>query len=103
MALTAKFTRQLGSFRLQVDLTAENGAPLALLGASGSGKSLTLGEGKVTLGAGGTISTPGSCGRTAGGSSWTTPSSLTARNISTSRPSAVGLAFSSSSTPSSPT
>ncbi len=42
MALTAKFTKQLGNFHLRVDLTAENGAPLALLGASGSGKSLTL-------------------------------------------------------------
>ncbi len=42
MALTAKFTKRLGKFRLQVDLAAESGAPLALLGASGSGKSVTL-------------------------------------------------------------
>lgn len=42
MALTAAFTKRLGKFLLQVDLAAESGAPLALLGASGSGKSVTL-------------------------------------------------------------
>lgn len=42
MALTAKFTKRLGKFQLQVDLTAESGIPLALLGASGCGKSVTL-------------------------------------------------------------
>ena len=42
MALTAKFTKRLGTFRLQADLVAEAGEPLALLGASGCGKSMTL-------------------------------------------------------------
>ena len=42
MALTAQFTKRLGRFRLEVDITAESGGPLALLGASGSGKSVTL-------------------------------------------------------------
>ena len=42
MALTAEFTKRLGTFCLRVDLAAEAGAPLALLGASGCGKSMTL-------------------------------------------------------------
>lgn len=42
MALTAKFTKRLGKFQLQVDLAAESDAPLALLGTSGCGKSVTL-------------------------------------------------------------
>ena len=42
MALTAKFAKRLGKFQLQVDLTAESDAPLALLGTSGCGKSVTL-------------------------------------------------------------
>ena len=42
MALTAEFEKKLGRFFLQVRLEAEQGEILARLGASGSGKSMTL-------------------------------------------------------------
>jgi len=42
MALTVQFQKRYGSFSLNVDFTAEDGEALALLGASGSGKSVTL-------------------------------------------------------------
>lgn len=42
MALTARIQKRYGDFHLDVDLTAERGAALALLGASGCGKSATL-------------------------------------------------------------
>ncbi len=42
MALTARIQKRCGSFHLDVDFTAESGEPLALLGASGCGKSMTL-------------------------------------------------------------
>ena len=42
MALTARIQKRCGDFRLDVDLTAQGGEILALLGASGCGKSLTL-------------------------------------------------------------
>lgn len=42
MALIAEFEKRCGNFRLQVSLQAEAGEPLALLGASGSGKSMAL-------------------------------------------------------------
>lgn len=41
MSLTVRIRKQLGAFQLQADFTAENEA-LALLGASGCGKSVTL-------------------------------------------------------------
>lgn len=42
MALTARIEKRWGAFRLNVDLSAESGQALALLGASGCGKSVTL-------------------------------------------------------------
>ena len=42
MALTARIEKRFGAFHLAVDLMAETGQPLALLGASGCGKSVTL-------------------------------------------------------------
>ena len=42
MALTARIQKRYGDFLLDVDFTAEDGAALALLGASGCGKSATL-------------------------------------------------------------
>jgi len=42
MALTAEIQKRYGDFFLDVDFTAEGGEALALLGASGSGKSVTL-------------------------------------------------------------
>lgn len=42
MALTVQIQKRYGNFRLAVDLTAETGRALALLGASGCGKSVTL-------------------------------------------------------------
>ena len=42
MALTARIEKRFGAFHLTVDLMAETGQPLALLGASGCGKSVTL-------------------------------------------------------------
>lgn len=42
MALTVQIQKRLGDFLLDVDFTAESGEVLALLGASGCGKSLTL-------------------------------------------------------------
>ncbi len=42
MALTVWIQKRYGDFRLDVDLTAEGGEALALLGASGCGKSATL-------------------------------------------------------------
>ena len=42
MALTARIEKRFGAFQLAVDLMAETGQPLALLGASGCGKSVTL-------------------------------------------------------------
>ena len=42
MALTARIEKRFGAFQLTVDLMAETGQPLALLGASGCGKSVTL-------------------------------------------------------------
>jgi len=42
MALTVQVQKRYGDFLLDVDFTAENGEALALLGASGSGKSVTL-------------------------------------------------------------
>ena len=62
MALTARIQKRYGDFLLDVDFTAEDGAALALLGASGCGKSATL-----------------KCARTGGGLRWTDGSFLTAR------------------------
>ena len=42
MALTVELEKKLGDFRLEVSFTAGEGETLALLGASGSGKSVTL-------------------------------------------------------------
>ena len=42
MALTVQMQKRYGDFRLTVDLSAETGRALALLGASGCGKSVTL-------------------------------------------------------------
>ncbi len=42
MALMAELEKRCGDFQLQVSLRAEAGEPLALLGASGSGKSMAL-------------------------------------------------------------
>ena len=42
MALTVQIQKRYGDFLLDVDFTAESGGVLALLGASGCGKSLTL-------------------------------------------------------------
>ncbi|MDE7245160.1 MAG: ATP-binding cassette domain-containing protein [Oscillospiraceae bacterium] len=42
MALTASIRKRYGDFLLDVDFTAGNGGVLALLGASGCGKSVTL-------------------------------------------------------------
>jgi len=42
MALTVQLQKRYGGFFLDVDFTAEGGEALALLGASGSGKSVTL-------------------------------------------------------------
>ncbi|MEG0598344.1 MAG: ATP-binding cassette domain-containing protein, partial [Oscillospiraceae bacterium] len=42
MALVARFSKRLENFTLNVSFTAENAATLGLLGASGSGKSMTL-------------------------------------------------------------
>ncbi|WP_300411536.1 sulfate/molybdate ABC transporter ATP-binding protein [uncultured Oscillibacter sp.] len=42
MALTVQIQKRYGDFRLDVDFTAEDGQALALLGASGCGKSATL-------------------------------------------------------------
>ena len=58
MALSVNIRKKLGSFQLQVQFDAEQGIPLALLGASGCGKSVTLrciagilkpDEGRITL------------------------------------------------------
>ena len=58
MALSVDIRKELGSFRLDVRFEAEQGTPLALLGASGCGKSVTLrciagilkpDEGRITL------------------------------------------------------
>ena len=42
MALTVQIQKRYGTFRLDVDFTAEDGQALALLGASGCGKSVAL-------------------------------------------------------------
>lgn len=42
MALTVQIQKRYGDFLLDVDFTAEDGEALALLGASGCGKSVTL-------------------------------------------------------------
>ena len=42
MALTVQIQKRYGDFLLNVDFTAENRQALALLGASGCGKSVTL-------------------------------------------------------------
>ena len=42
MSLTVSIEKRCGDFRLNVDISTGNGRPLALLGASGCGKSLTL-------------------------------------------------------------
>ena len=42
MALTARIKKRYGDFRLDVDFSAGSGDMLALLGASGCGKSATL-------------------------------------------------------------
>ncbi|MEG0824540.1 MAG: ATP-binding cassette domain-containing protein [Oscillospiraceae bacterium] len=42
MALVVSFSKKLENFTLNVDFTAESAATLGLLGASGSGKSMTL-------------------------------------------------------------
>lgn len=58
MALSVDIRKKLGSFHLDVRFEAEQGTPLALLGASGCGKSVTLrciagilkpDEGRITL------------------------------------------------------
>ena len=58
MALSVNIRKKLGSFHLEVQFEAEQGTPLALLGASGCGKSVTLrciagilkpDEGRITL------------------------------------------------------
>ncbi len=58
MALSVNIRKKLGSFQLEVQFEAEQGTPLALLGASGCGKSVTLrciagilkpDEGRITL------------------------------------------------------
>lgn len=58
MALSVNIRKELGSFHLEVQFEAEQGTPLALLGASGCGKSVTLrciagilkpDEGRITL------------------------------------------------------
>ena len=58
MALCVNIRKKLGSFQLQVQFEAEQSMPLALLGASGCGKSVTLrciagilkpDEGRITL------------------------------------------------------
>lgn len=58
MALSVNIRKKLGSFQLEVQFEAEQGTPLALLGASGCGKSMTLrciagilkpDEGRITL------------------------------------------------------
>lgn len=58
MALSVDIRKELGSFHLDVRFEAEQGTPLALLGASGCGKSVTLrciagilkpDEGQITL------------------------------------------------------
>ena len=58
MALSVNIRKKLGSFQLEVQFDAEQGTPLALLGASGCGKSVTLhciagilkpDEGRITL------------------------------------------------------
>ena len=58
MALSVNIRKKLGSFQLEVQFDAEQGIPLALLGASGCGKSVTLrciagilkpDEGRITL------------------------------------------------------
>ena len=58
MALSVNIRKKLGSFQLEVQFNAEQGIPLALLGASGCGKSVTLrciagilkpDEGRITL------------------------------------------------------
>ena len=89
MTLHVDIRKKLGDFQLEVAFDA-GAEPLALLGASGCGKSVTLrciagilrpDEGRIALD-----------GR----------SSSTAPPGSTSRPSSAGRATSSSSTPSSP-
>ena len=42
MALTVEIRKRLGSFSLETSFRAEDGETLALLGASGCGKSVTL-------------------------------------------------------------
>ena len=42
MALTARIKKRYGDFQLDAAFSAENGEPLALLGTSGCGKSVTL-------------------------------------------------------------
>ncbi len=42
MALTVQIRKRAGNFCLEADFTAQAGEPLALLGASGCGKSMTL-------------------------------------------------------------
>lgn len=42
MMLEARIRKRYGEFQLDTAFTAGSGAPLALLGASGSGKSVTL-------------------------------------------------------------
>jgi len=42
MSLTVRIKKRCGDFSLDVDFTAGRGRPIALLGASGSGKSMTL-------------------------------------------------------------
>ena len=58
MALSVNIRKKLGTFQLEVQFEAEQGTPLALLGASGCGKSVTLrciagilkpDEGRITL------------------------------------------------------
>lgn len=58
MVLSVNIRKKLGSFQLEVQFDAERGTPLALLGASGCGKSVTLrciagilkpDEGRITL------------------------------------------------------
>ena len=89
MALTARIKKRYGDFLLDVAFTAGDGERLALLGASGSGKSVTLkclagihrpDEGRIEVD-----------GRVLFDSAWTCP------------PSGGTWATSSSSTPSFPT